>query len=101
MNHPDLWDRQAPICFQSPESELNMEQQHSVTMGLIFGTNSLKIAGPLQHSPLLNLDLKHFFLPLLLTEAIQVFELHYDSDSTVLFLLKLFYSSLLVLMFVS
>ena len=46
-------------------------------------------------------DLKHFFLPLLLTEAIQVFELHYDSDSTVLFLLQLFYLCLLVLMFVS
>ena len=75
-----------------------MEKQLSVTMRHIFGTNSLKIAGLLQHSPLLNQDLKHFFLPLLLTEAIQVFELHYDSDSTVLFLLKLFY---FVLVFVS
>ena len=38
---------------------------------------------------------------IMLSEAIKVFELHYDSESTVLFLLKLLYSSLLVLMFFS
>ena len=43
----------------------------------------------------------HFFLPRLLTETIQVFELHYDSDSTVLCLLQLFYFSVLGLIFVS
>ena len=62
---------------------------------------SVRIYNVNSHENLLNQDLKHFFLPLLLTEAIQVFELHYDSDSTVLFLLQLFYLCLLVLMFVS
>ena len=39
-----------------PKSEPNMEQQHSVTMHHISGTNSLKIAGLLHRSPLLNQD---------------------------------------------
>ena len=77
-----------------------MEQQHSVTMRHISGTSSLKIAGLLLLSPLLNQDLKHLFLPLLLTEAISNLELHCDFYSS-LVPFRDFYFSLLVLKFVS
>ena len=70
LNRPDLWGHQVQVCCQPLESELHMEEQRSVIMSHISGTNSLKTAGLYRPSLLFNQDRGPLCLTPLFTGAI-------------------------------